>query len=336
MKKSFSNVYALLKALRSFLQEKCYSEFFVYSNNNIYGRGLIKNKINDKKYMLNPWDSGESIGKSKLQKFVTGTREYRRRMVDTYIFLGKSFRENAKQMAIVEKNIVLIEVHLEKDLLNLYGSVNIESELVNALIEFASIIGFEITYEFEGRLKHKNGKEAKVEKVESKPVAPRVFISYSWDNENHRHWVLKLAAELLKNGIQVLIDEWDLDNYKNDLQFFMESGIREANFVIIVCTPNYCERANARIGGVGVENTIMTGEFFNAEKDLKYIPISRQYDLKLSECLPTYLKTKYVIDFKDDKKYDTRFDELIRKIFGIPKYKRPQLGNPPIFTTEEI
>jgi len=33
---------------------------------------------------------------------------------------------------------------------------------------------------------------------------------------------------LIKNGIDVLIDEWDLENFNNDLHQFMETGIREA------------------------------------------------------------------------------------------------------------
>ncbi|MGX2954498.1 toll/interleukin-1 receptor domain-containing protein [Shewanella sp. JL219SE-S6] len=40
--------------------------------------------------------------------------------------------------------------------------------------------------------------------------APRCFISYSHDNENHKEWVLNLATRLVKNGVDVTLDQWDL------------------------------------------------------------------------------------------------------------------------------
>ena len=335
MEQKISSTYVLLKTLREFLYKKYNDQFWTYSKYNLYGRALIKNKANEKRYLFNPWDSEAVSGKRKLQNFLDKTREFQSHIVDTYIFIGREFRDNAKQYSRVEKNIVLVEVNFENKYLILYGSMNMEAVLLNAIIEFAVTIGFEISYDFEGILKHRNG-VPNVEKVEKRQIPSKVFISYSWDSDKHRRWVLKLAADLIKNGIHVLIDEWDLEDYRNDLQFFMESGIRESDFVIIICTPNYAERANARIGGVGVENTIITGDFYNEEKGLKYIPIARLYDQRITDCLPTYLRTKFIIDFRDDKKYDSKLEELIRKILNIPKYKRPQLGKQPSFASEEI
>ena len=37
---------------------------------------------------------------------------------------------------------------------------------------------------------------------------PTVFISYSWDNPRHKEWVIALANELRRNGIDATLDEF--------------------------------------------------------------------------------------------------------------------------------
>jgi hypothetical protein len=38
------------------------------------------------------------------------------------------------------------------------------------------------------------------------PSPPRVFISYSWENEAHKEWVMALATRLYTDGIDVTLD----------------------------------------------------------------------------------------------------------------------------------
>ena len=40
--------------------------------------------------------------------------------------------------------------------------------------------------------------------------APKVFVSYSHDSQDHKDWVLKLATRLVANGVDVILDQWDL------------------------------------------------------------------------------------------------------------------------------
>lgn len=37
---------------------------------------------------------------------------------------------------------------------------------------------------------------------------PKVFVSYSWDSEDHKTWVRELSERLIKNGIDVRLDQW--------------------------------------------------------------------------------------------------------------------------------
>lgn len=116
----------------------------------------------------------------------------------------------------------------------------------------------------------------------------------------------------------------------------MESGIRDSDFVLIICTPNYAQRANDRKGGVGVENTIITGEYHDNKTEVKYIPMVRDYKANITESMPSYLKTKSAIDFKQNAKYDQKIEELLRRIYNIPRYQKPKLGKVPKLRTDNI
>src|SRR5262245_14800983 len=97
------------------------------------------------------------------------------------------------------------------------------------------------------------------------------FISYSWEDEAHQAWVLKLAEQLVANGINVKLDLWDL-HPGYDLVKFMETNVRESEFVLLICTPTYGTRANSRSHGVGFETTIITGELYLRNPEGKFIP----------------------------------------------------------------
>ena len=38
----------------------------------------------------------------------------------------------------------------------------------------------------------------------------KVFISYSWTTSKHQDWVISLAERLMSDGVNVIIDKWDL------------------------------------------------------------------------------------------------------------------------------
>ncbi len=151
----------------------------------------------------------------------------------------------------------------------------------------------------------------------------RCFISYSHENDDHRDWVRNLATKLTKNNVHVFLDQWDL-TYGHDLPNYMETSIRQSNFVLLVCTPEFAKKANRREGGVGYEKTIVTGEIFQDScSPEKFVPILKKGNH--TESLPSYLKGKLFADFREDNKFEERFDDLLRHIFKKPKYSRPDI-----------
>ena len=258
------SIYDFIEEFEVYIDRKKNEDIWVYSGHTYFGSLLIKNFGNSKKIILKPSDSINPIGGKRIQDFIVKTPTFKGHTIDNYIFITRIFKYIAKRLAKVNKQLTLISVDIQSRSILIFGSMNIDLNILNHIIEFANHIKFSISYDFEGLLKHqgfdKKGKKAIIQS-EERQDNPKVFFSYSWDDEEHRFWVLKLAADLIKNGIDVLIDEWDLDKYNNDLHQFMETGIRESDKVIMICTPNYAKKANERLGGVVVENTIITGEF---------------------------------------------------------------------------
>lgn len=333
------NIYDFLDELEIYLTQRADNEIWVYSGHTNFGSLLIRYSDDNKRLIFKPSDSTLPIGGKKIQDYIANTPKYKGHIIDNYVFIGNSFKEISKRIAKSNKQVSIISVDFATKQITINGAMNIDLNILNHLIEFADSKRFSITYDFIGLLKHQgfDKKEEKtITQIEEREASPVVFFSYSWDNDEHRFWVLKLASELIKNGIDVLIDEWDLERFNNDLHVFMETGIRNSDKVVMICTQKYAEKANERKGGVGVENTIITGEFYDKLKENKFIPIVRKFDKKLADSLPSYLKTKYTIDFSDDKEFRSKFEELERKILNIPRFKKPTLGNLPKLKSHEI
>ena len=161
---------------------------------------------------------------------------------------------------------------------------------------------------------------------------PRVFLSYSHEESEHGQWVMDLGKLLRENGVDAYLDKWDLIPGQ-DTTYFMESEIRDSDFVILVCTPLYAEKSNIPRGGVGYEKNIISAEMLQAN-DLrpKFIPILRKGTF--DDALPTYLGSKYAIDFREAQNQSNALDELLRAIYKQPHPDKPPLGINPFEKSE--
>ncbi|KOR11183.1 hypothetical protein ABW55_15655 [Acinetobacter sp. C15] len=54
----------------------------------------------------------------------------------------------------------------------------------------------------------------------------KLFISYSWSSSEHEEWVLELAENLIKDGIDIALDKWELRE-GDDPIIFMESMVND-------------------------------------------------------------------------------------------------------------
>ena len=103
-------------------------------------------------------------------------------------------------------------------------------------------------------------------------TAPTAFISYSHDSQEHKSWVLGLATRLRGNGVDALLDQWDLGP-GGDLPHFMEQSIAQANRILMICTERYVEKANRGADGVGYEKMIVTADLLRQIGSNRIIPV---------------------------------------------------------------
>lgn len=154
-------------------------------------------------------------------------------------------------------------------------------------------------------------------------IPPRVFISYSHDNHFHKDWVLNLATRLIANGVNILLDQWDL-NLGSNLPRFIESGLTEADRILAVCSENYVSKANNIEGGVGYEKMILTAKLFEDLSTDLIVPIV--CSPSASKLVPTFLNGHMYIDFRDELAYEEKYAELLHDIHREPVRPRPPLG----------
>lgn len=158
-----------------------------------------------------------------------------------------------------------------------------------------------------------------------------IFISYSWDDPVHIDWVRNLADGIIDNGIDVILDQYDL-SVGSDLFFFMQKAMT-ADKVVLILTPNYKLKADKREGGVGAESSLITQALYEGIPDqTRFIPVLRSGD-KNSSC-PVFMKNIVFHDMKDDRIFNLRLFELIKILKNEPINVKPKLGKLQSFDNE--
>src|SRR4051812_2718870 len=137
---------------------------------------------------------------------------------------------------------------------------------------------------------------------------PSVFLSYSWDSPEHKAWVNALGVRLRVDGIDAHWDEFDT-RLGDQLPQFMERAIRESDFVLVICTPKFKLRSDARTGGVGYEGNIITAELLAFGKERKFLPVLRGDDWDASA--PSWALGKRYTDLRGDPYSTTEYDHLL-------------------------
>lgn len=158
---------------------------------------------------------------------------------------------------------------------------------------------------------------------------PKVFISYSWDDEDHQQWVLNLANRLRSHGIDIILDKYHLKAGKS-ITHFVENGIRVAERIIIIFTPNYKLKADKRDGGVGYEYSILNNTLYqNQTGNEKIIPVLRAGSN--TESIPEFMQQYIHLDLRNDLTFDNSYKDLLREIYNEPSIVMPELGEKPQF-----
>lgn len=155
--------------------------------------------------------------------------------------------------------------------------------------------------------------------------APKVFISYSHDSEEHGDRVLAFANRLREDGIEAILDQYEHPP-PNDWPLWMDKHIRDADFVLMVCTKTYYRRImNEEEPGKGFgvrwEGKLIYQHIYQGEStNTRFIPILFD-DCKVDD-IPTPVKggARYRINSEQG------YEDLYRHLTNQPKTVKPELG----------
>lgn len=159
---------------------------------------------------------------------------------------------------------------------------------------------------------------------------PKVFISYAWGDEDYQAEVLAFASKLVGDGINVILDKWDLSE-GNDTYAFMEKCVNDPTVtnVLMLLDPLYAKKADDHQGGVGTETQIISAKVYKEVLQDKFLPVVMRRDNDGNVCKPTYLEGRLHFDLTIPENYDFEYTRLVKKLYGEEVYAKPNLGKKP-------
>ena len=136
-----------------------------------------------------------------------------------------------------------------------------------------------------------------------------VFISYCWEDDKHTAWVKQLAEDLSPYFKIRLDQKLPLGM---ELNAFMERSVATSDKVLIIATPEYKNRADNRLRGVGYETSLITDDLVNDQNRIKFIPIIRKGTKETS--FPRYLGSRKGLYMTDNNGYQEQMKELVKNL----------------------
>ncbi|EFJ2771263.1 TPA: TIR domain-containing protein [Escherichia coli] len=163
-------------------------------------------------------------------------------------------------------------------------------------------------------------------------MTPKVFISYSWSSPAHKERVKAIADRLLSDGVDVVIDIYDLKE-GNDKNAFMEKMIVDKSItnVLVMCDSVYAKKADNKQSGVGTESQIISQQVYTKVEQSKFIPIVCEFDENSEPCLPVFMSSLIWIDLSTPEKENQNWERLVRLLNGKPADIKPKLGKRPSY-----
>jgi hypothetical protein len=154
---------------------------------------------------------------------------------------------------------------------------------------------------------------------------PTVFISYSHDSQELADRVLALSGHLRADGIDCILDQYE-DSPPEGFPRWMDRQIRDADFVLMICTPTYYRRVMGeeepgKGHGVAFESTLIYQYIYNeGTSNTRFIPVLLEGGDASDISIPWQGVKKYHPATKEG------FEELYRRLTEQPLILKPALG----------
>ncbi len=135
-----------------------------------------------------------------------------------------------------------------------------------------------------------------------------VFITYSWDSEEHNDKVISFTNELRDQGFEAEMDRlYSQKESAADFGKMMHQAMTDYKKVIVVLSKGYKEKAEKFKGGVGNEYNLILKDIETYKT--KYILVS--FDGIHDEYIPLSFKGREIIDLSDRKNLNALYAKLM-------------------------
>jgi len=160
--------------------------------------------------------------------------------------------------------------------------------------------------------------------------APRVFISYAWEDDDYKTWVKRLGTRLRADGIEARLDAWHCRN--KTIAEFMNTEVRVADKVLILCSPKYREKVHAmeegdRMTGSGWEAMLVGSALFAGRIGRAKIVVSLTRGT-WETAAPDFLVGLPYFDLTAEERFESQYLGLLRSLRGKEE-EAPPVGTPP-------
>ena len=168
-------------------------------------------------------------------------------------------------------------------------------------------------------------------------VPVRVFISYAWEDDEYREWVAQLAAQLREDGVEARLDRWHVQRGQT-IPEFMNSEVRHADKVLVLCSPQYQEKVHAMEDGrastgSGWESMVLSSAMFTQDARGKAVTALARGEWQASA--PSYMQCLPYEDLTqtDDTHLRQAYTSLWRRLTDTTE-AAPPIGSPDIQAPE--
>ena len=164
----------------------------------------------------------------------------------------------------------------------------------------------------------------------------RVYISYSYDSDEHIKRVREFAARLKADGIDARIDTDVNCDPPEGWPSYSQDQIQDADYVILICTETYRRRFDGREEpgrgkGVTFEGKLIRQEIFDSQgRTKKFIPVI--LDFEDDAHIPSLLRDRgrYVVSRDAESAAALGYESLLRRLRPSPSTAQfaPQWASP--------
>jgi len=163
---------------------------------------------------------------------------------------------------------------------------------------------------------------------------PKVFLSYTHDDEAHRKAVLDFATFLTEQGIDIVLDRWT-SGRRQDWQAWATKNMTESDYVVVIASPGYRRMGDGNgpndrnIGGqseAALLRDLLQGDRNTwTQKILPVLLPGREVD-----AIPLFLQPHAADRYPVESLTVEGAEDLLRVLTRQPRHVRPPLGPRPV------